>query len=167
MNGQEAQKDEEAVLQECLRAARIIARWMGARLEQLGLTPTQLEVLDVLQRSEGLPLNELRDALCCVGSNVTAIVDRMERDRLVERRRDPDDRRVIRLYLGPAGREKLAFLGDPRRCCPETLDALGAEERRLLVSLLRKLVGNLACGCAGPRQADSVCPVPATKGATK
>ncbi|MBI3945261.1 MAG: MarR family transcriptional regulator [Armatimonadetes bacterium] len=138
----------DEVLQELLRASRVVYRWLGARLEVMGLTPAQLEVLDAVRQSEGLPLSRLRDALCCVGSNVTALVDRMEREGLVERRRDGADRRVVRLFLGPAGREKLARLGDPRECCPETLAALSPAERRRLVSLLRKLVEGLGGACA-------------------
>lgn len=145
--GHGADPEDEAVLQECLRAGRVIARWMGSRLAEVGLTPQQVEVLDVLGREDGVPLGCLRDALCCVGSNVTALVDRMERDGLVERRRDADDRRVVRLCLTPAGREKLALLGDPRRCCPETLGVLTTEERRRLVALLRKLAGGLMESC--------------------
>jgi len=141
--------EEEAALQECLRAARVIARWMGSRLDALGLTPQKLEILDVLVQEEGLPLSRLRDLLCCVGSNVTALVDRLEREGLVERRRDPGDRRVIRLYLSASGREKLALLGDPRRCCPETPALLTPEERRTLVRLLRKVVAGMGGGCAG------------------
>lgn len=143
------------MLQECLRAARVISRCMGEQLAALGLTPVQLDVLDVLREREGIPLHDLRDALCCVGSNVTALVDRMERDGLVERRRDAEDRRVIRLFLGAAGREKLSLLGDPGRCCPVTLDMLSAEERSTLVGLLRKLVSGLGCACPSPGAACS------------
>jgi DNA-binding MarR family transcriptional regulator len=143
----------DAVLRECLRAARVISRWMGGRLEQIGLSPSQLEVLDVLQQQEGIPLRQLRDALCCVGSNVTALVDRMERDGLVERRRDPQDRRITRLFVGPAGREKLELLGNPARCCPETLEVLTPEQRQQLVGLLRRLIDGL--GCSQPERCCS------------
>jgi DNA-binding MarR family transcriptional regulator len=123
---------------------RVISRWVGSRLEQIGLSPTQLEVLDVLRQQERVPLRQLWDAQCCVDSDITALVDRMERDGLVRRSRDPDDRRIIRLFLGAAGRERLALDNSARRC-PETLNALNAQERRQLVLLLRKLVDGLGC----------------------
>ena len=134
---------EGDILQEFIRAGRAINRYMIGRLASLEVTPAQFGILDLLAQHDGIPLGRIRDELCCVGSNVTALVDRMESDGLVMRRRHPHDRRVILLHLGPAGKKKLAGLGDVRHCCPEIFAALEPGERQALVHLLRKLVGSL------------------------
>ncbi|MDH7570627.1 MAG: MarR family transcriptional regulator [Armatimonadota bacterium] len=143
-----------SLLQECLRAARVISRCLSEHLAVLGVTPAQVEVLSVLQRREGLSLSALSDALCCVESNVTALVDRMERDGLVERRRDGEDRRMVRLFLAPLGREKLERLAELGGCSGLLGGVLTPEEEATLRSLLVRLVDGLrhTCppgGCAG------------------
>jgi DNA-binding MarR family transcriptional regulator len=51
-------------------------------------------------------LGELADRLHCVRSNVTALVDRLEADGLVQRTADPRDRRAMRAALTPLGAER-------------------------------------------------------------
>ena len=48
-------------------------------------------------------MGELAEHLYCDASNVTGIVDRLEGRGLVERKPDPNDRRVKRLVLTPQG----------------------------------------------------------------
>jgi DNA-binding MarR family transcriptional regulator len=53
---------------------------------------------------EPTPMGRIADVLCCDGSTVTWIVDRLEQRGLVERRSDPADRRVRLVALTPEGR---------------------------------------------------------------
>ncbi len=72
----------------------------------LGLTAAQYNVLNVLApRAAGLSQRELGDVLVVDRSNVTGLVDRLEQAGWVRRADDPDDRRVYRVTLTPAGRK--------------------------------------------------------------
>lgn len=77
-----------------------------------GITAAQYNVLSALAAAgEGLSQRELGDVLVVDRSNVTGLVDRMEKAGWVKRTDDPADRRVYRVVLTGAGRrlyEKIA-----------------------------------------------------------
>ena len=68
-----------------------------------GLRPAYLGVLLSLWAEDGLQGAELARRAGLEPSTMTGLLDRMEGDRLVERRPDPDDRRAQRIHLTPAG----------------------------------------------------------------
>jgi DNA-binding MarR family transcriptional regulator len=77
---------------------RVTARW--------GFTLPQFDVLAELARADagGFTFVELSRLLLVTSGNLTGIVDRLEHQRLVERRPDGNDRRVIRVALTDKGR---------------------------------------------------------------
>lgn len=71
----------------------------------LGLTGAQYNVLNVLSDPpDGMSQRELSDRLVVDRSNVTGLLDRMEKAGWVRREDDPGDRRVYRVTLTAAGR---------------------------------------------------------------
>jgi MarR family transcriptional regulator, 2-MHQ and catechol-resistance regulon repressor len=56
---------------------------------------------------EGVPLSAISSRMLCDNSNLTGIVERLISKGYVERRPDPQDRRVSLICLSPAGAEKL------------------------------------------------------------
>jgi DNA-binding MarR family transcriptional regulator len=70
-----------------------------------GLTGAQYNVLNVLAATaEGISQRELGDALVVDRSNVTGLLNRLEAAGWVRRTDHPDDRRIYRVSLTPAGR---------------------------------------------------------------
>jgi len=127
----------------CQSLARVLGRRWIDTLEGIGLTATQLEVLQVLWRQDGIPLHEIGKALCCVNSNVTGLIDRMERDGLVVRSRKSKDRRVVTVWLTERGRELQEQVASLPPCCFELLTVLAEEEIQLLLHLLNKTLSGL------------------------
>ena len=81
----------------------------------LGISRAQWTVLVRLERTEGLKQSELADLLDLQPISLTRLLDKLDENGLIERRADPNDRRVNRLYLKPAARPllgKLATLGE-------------------------------------------------------
>jgi len=73
-----------------------------------GLTAAQFNVINLLAAPEvqrGLSQRELADMLVVDRSNVTGLIDRMEKAGWVRRADDPSDRRVYRVQLTAAGRK--------------------------------------------------------------
>lgn len=71
----------------------------------LGLTGAQFNVLNLLaDAADGMSQRELGDRLLVDRSNVTGLLDRMEKAGWVQRKDHPDDRRVYLVTLTPAGR---------------------------------------------------------------
>ncbi|WP_244231367.1 MarR family winged helix-turn-helix transcriptional regulator [Saccharomonospora piscinae] len=106
--------------------------------EQVGLTASQVVALREL--TGPLTARELASRMSCEPSNATFVIDRLEEQRLVERRPHPTDRRSKQVVL----------TGDGARLRTVVLDLLGngsplitlePGERESLHALLRKLVG--------------------------
>jgi DNA-binding MarR family transcriptional regulator len=64
-------------------------------------------VIRLLAARDGLKSSEVAARGWWAPGTVTSVVDTLVRDGYVERRRDPHDRRVVRLYLTGPGRRKL------------------------------------------------------------
>jgi DNA-binding MarR family transcriptional regulator len=88
------------------RLARALARRRGEYVTGLvrdGVSAAQMGVLLRLRYLGDLSITGLADLLGLGLPNVTGLVDRLEERGLVERRRDPADRRVVRVHLTAAG----------------------------------------------------------------
>jgi DNA-binding MarR family transcriptional regulator len=75
--------------------------------EQHGLSEGRLAVMFRLYRQGDCPLGDLASALETTPRNITGLVDHLERDGLVERVPDAQDRRSLRARLTPAGKERI------------------------------------------------------------
>jgi DNA-binding MarR family transcriptional regulator len=107
----------------------------------LGLSLAKAGVLMLLAESkQPLSLHELAEQEGCVRSNITQLVDRLEKDGLVRRRSDPMDRRSTRATLTPAGER--AYSKAARALAEEQraiVSALGAAEAASLKHALNRL----------------------------
>src|SRR5690242_6065858 len=77
----------------------------AAIAEQNGLTLVQLHAIGLLMVSEAVPMVRLSTLLSCDASYVTGIVDRLEEQGIVERRENPQDRRVKMVALTDKGQQ--------------------------------------------------------------
>ncbi|MEW2492142.1 MarR family winged helix-turn-helix transcriptional regulator [Streptomyces nodosus] len=103
------------------------------------LTGAQAKLLSLLTL-EPLPMRRLAQRLRCEPSNVTGIVDRLEARGLVERRPDPEDRRVKLAAVTEEGRRVARGLRDALDFAREPLAGLSHEERLSLRALLLRML---------------------------
>ena len=95
-----------AVVSSLLETAEAVETRLEAAVSPLGLSLAKLGVLHPLAEArEPLPLSELAQRQHCVRSNITQLVDRLEKEGLVRRRPDPQDRRGVLAALTPAGEQ--------------------------------------------------------------
>src|SRR5215510_10529770 len=94
-----------------LAAQREGNRLIAEALRPLGLTPSQAEVLRVLQDHEPLSLIALGDLLVCETGSPSRLVQGLVEDGLVERLPSPTDKRMVTLSLTNQGREMAAKVG--------------------------------------------------------
>jgi DNA-binding MarR family transcriptional regulator len=71
--------------------------------DELGLSMAQLDVLRRLQAQGPTRMSRLAEMLNCEASNLTGLVDKLENRGMVERRVDPEDRRIRVLAVTPEG----------------------------------------------------------------
>ena len=143
-----------AVVARIGRAGALLDRGLNSNFARFGLTRTDWDVLASLRRV-GAPYRrsptELYRALMRTSGGMTHLVDRLEREGLVERVADPDDRRGLLVGLTRKGRALVqrvepSHLETERRL----LAALTPQEQRELARLLRKLLIGLEAQSADP-----------------
>jgi DNA-binding MarR family transcriptional regulator len=100
------------------------------------LAPAQVMALGRLDPRHPCAMSELAGALRCDNSNVTGIADRLEARGLVERRPDPNDRRVKMLHLTEEGARLREQLWERLSRPPEPLARLSDEDARALREIL-------------------------------
>ena len=110
------------------------------RLLPLGLRPPEAGVLNRLARSPGESQRALADALGMHAPRLVALIDDLEARGLVERGRDPRDRRNYAISLTDAGHQTMRKLSAVAQQHERALTAaLHEEERAQLASLLRRI----------------------------
>jgi DNA-binding MarR family transcriptional regulator len=114
-------------------------RFMEA-LAPVGIDPREFLLMRFVAASEGRSQQALAERLAIPPSRMVALVDHLEDAGLLERRPDPEDRRVRGLYLTRKGRGVLERAGKIAIDYETQLCAgINREERELLIDLLQKL----------------------------
>ena len=134
--------DELRLWLRLLTCTQLIEKRVRAGLrEEFATTLPRFDLMAQLERHpEGLKMNELSRLLMVTGGNVTAIVDQLEKEGLVERLDEPADRRAFRIRLTRSGDKTFAEMARAHeRWVVELLAGLSGRERDDLLKLLAKL----------------------------
>ncbi len=122
-----------------IRVKHKLLKICSQHLEEFGISGAEYGILRNLGE-ENLTLSELSQRLLKVNSNITALIDNLERRGLVERTRDPSDRRVVRVRLTEAGFElRERAVPAQNRFIAELLSPLADADVAQLQTLLLKL----------------------------
>ena len=104
------------------------------------LTYSQFAVLETLYHLGPLTQGEISFKVLKSGSNMTTVIDNLERAGLVRRERDAKDRRVIYVHLTEAGSSKIeSVLPGHVAALVEEFKVLSASEQEMLGKLCKKL----------------------------
>src|SRR6266436_4317251 len=140
-----ARSDDHRALRIWLRlltCTQMIERVVRSRLRSgFGTTLPRFDLMAQLERQpEGLKMNELSRLLMVTGGNVTAIVDQLEKEGLVERLDEPSDRRAFRIRLTKSGERTFAEMARAHEeWVVDLLAGLSRREHEELLKLLAKL----------------------------
>lgn len=93
-----------AILEKELRYISHLIKQKGREiLSNYTITPPQFVALQWLHESGDMTIGDLSTKMYLAFSTTTDLVDRMEKNELVQRVRDEKDRRVVRIHLLPEG----------------------------------------------------------------
>ena len=140
-----ARADDHRALRVWLRlltCTQLIERRVRSRLrEQFATTLPRFDLMAQLERHpEGLKMNALSRLLMVTGGNVTAIVDQLEKEGLVERLDEPADRRAFRIRLTRSGEKGFAEMARAHEdWVVELLAGMRRRDQDELLRLLAKL----------------------------
>ena len=127
-----------------LTGQRLSRHWQQAVAEHTPLSRTALTALTAIAEHHGLTHSDVARHCWVRPGTLTPVVDALEADCLLSRRRDDSDRRAVRLHITDAGREALrqAWRGissEFREITPPTTPAEEAVIRQYLLSILTGL----------------------------
>lgn len=86
-------------------ATRRIQKYYNNRLSEYGITIAQSFIILSLLERNGQNIKELAEKLGIDSSAITGLVDRLEKEDLVERRVDRNDRRAFHVNVTPKGKK--------------------------------------------------------------
>lgn len=124
-----------------LRTVSVIVKKRGREmLADTDITPPQFNALLTLIDAGTLTIGELGERMYLACSTATDLVDRMERNGLVVRERDTDDRRVIRLRVLDKGQQVIdEVIATRRRYLSTVLAELSTDEVEGMITALTHL----------------------------
>jgi DNA-binding MarR family transcriptional regulator len=131
---------EEAAFLDLLRTTDMLSRGLVTILKPEDLSSTQYNVLRILRGAlEGLPCGEIAKRMITRDPDITRLLDRLEKFRLISRSREARDRRTVMARITGVGLKLLARLDEPiQEAHRKQLGHLGRARLRLLTGLLRE-----------------------------
>lgn len=123
-----------------VRAAESVSVRINSSLPKKGLTESQFGVLEALYHLGPLCQRDLGSKLLKTGGNITLVVDNLEKQHLIRREREEDDRRFIKVNLTEEGKsvvEKVFPIHMKR--IVEEMNVLSDNEQYLFQKLCKKL----------------------------
>lgn len=147
-DGPDGQETQESAIPPRRTGSAFLLAQLGAhaaarfaqRISELDLTPAQAGLLRLITRNPGQSQQAIARQLGTPASRLVLLVDGLEERGLIERRRDPADRRHYALYLtgdGTAFMKELGRLGAAHE--DAMTEGLTADERAVLNDLLSRL----------------------------
>ena len=130
--------------------ARLLRTEFDRRVRRLGITRAQWLVLTRLHRRPGASHSELAEMMEVEKATAGRMIDRLVANGWVERRTQPDDRRVKRVYLTKEAERVHKRIW---RVAEDTVDAamvdLAGSERKQLMNLLQRIKATLVSADEG------------------
>ena len=129
-NKKPVSNEQFAEIEFLLREISVIIKRKGREiLDQFPVTPPQFTALLLLEKEGDLTIGELSQKMYLACSTMTDLIDRMEKNEVVERIRDGRDRRVVRIRLLDKGRKIIEeVLAARREYLSDVLSHLSSKE---------------------------------------
>jgi len=139
------EKRDGAVTYLITYAQKLLHRSLGDRLQNHGITVAQWAVLVVLWETDGLAQKELSERVAVETPTLSRTLDRMERDGLVKRERNVQDRRQVHVNLTEHGAALWRDLVPEAEANLErALDGFDDHEEAVFRGLLKRVIGNMS-----------------------
>ncbi|AMA62722.1 MAG: MarR family winged helix-turn-helix transcriptional regulator [Kurthia gibsonii] len=129
------------ILEKDLRHIAAIIKQKGREiLTNYTITPPQFIALQWLDELGDMTIGDLSNRMYLAFSTTTDLIDRMEKNELVQRVRDTADRRVVRIHLLPEGEKIIREVIEKRQLyLVDIVSDFENEEIQQLSELLQKL----------------------------
>ncbi len=123
-----------------MRATESLNNRLNRHLSDVNLTVSQFGTLEVLYHLGPLNQRTIGEKLLKSGGNITMVIDNLEKQGYVNRKKDPEDRRAVLIHLTPKG-EKFIEKFFPKHLdkIKEEFSVLSDDEKKTLAEICKKL----------------------------
>jgi len=127
-----------------------MVRQLDRRMAEQGASLARTRLMMCLQKTDLKRAAEIAEFFNLAPRTITEAIDGLEREGLVERRPDPEDRRAKHIILTPAG-ERAIQRTEPLRLAmiEQTFGMLDSDERERMLAYLMKIGSTLDAPAAG------------------
>ena len=137
-------KSEKSLNDAIHHLSRLMTQALGDAISAHGVTPGQLPVLICLWEQDGLTQRELYERVHIEQATMSNTLSRMERDGLVKRKPDPEDRRAARVTLTVKAQKLEPVLADAIKTVQKTaLGEIKKKDKKALLAGLSEMIDNL------------------------
>lgn len=126
------------------KGAKKLADEFNKRAQQYGMTRVQWIALFYIGKADGIFQKELSDLMNVKESSMVRLIDRMEKEDLVIRKKQANDRRITSIFLTSKGkelREKVLPLGQEFQ--DDATKEISDEELNNFKNVLKKMIQNI------------------------
>lgn len=124
--------------------SRLMTQSLGDAIAAYGVTPGQAPVLKCLWQQDGLTQRELYQRVHIEQATMSNTLSRMERDGLIRRKPDRNDRRAQRVLLTAKARKLEAKVADAAKSVNKAaLGKLKVKDKKVLMELMGQMIENL------------------------
>ncbi len=142
------EKRENAIGYLVTIAQKALHRELGERLHKHGVSVAQWAVLVALWEKDGLSQKKISQCIAVEMPTLSRTVDRMERDGLVVRVRNADDRRQVNIFLTEHGAGLWHDLVvEAHANQTQAMQGFTEDEKDILRTLLKRVIANMNQGC--------------------
>jgi DNA-binding MarR family transcriptional regulator len=135
---------EDNLLHDLGYTARLIQRKLFENLEELGLYHGQQQLLSYLHHHDGSRQRDIGEWLDIRPATLTKMVNRMEKAGFLERKRDPQDKRSMHVYLTKKASDTMRILKHDMKTQEQmALQDFSSDERDCLKDMLARLRENM------------------------
>lgn len=122
------------------RAYTVVQQKAAEDIRKKGLTVPQFAVLECLGHLGELSIGELTKKQLVTGGNMTLVLDNLEKEGLIKRKRLEENRRMVKVSLTEKGKQKFYKYFLPHaQFISQLLSVLSQNEQEKLANLLKKL----------------------------
>ena len=122
------------------RATQAVHKKSATLFSKGGLTTAQFAVLETLYHKGDLTINEIIKSILSTSGNITVVICNLEKEQLVERYANPEDKRSCLILITEKGKKKVEeIFPEHLKDLEYSFEDLSVEEKQLLIALFKKI----------------------------
>ncbi|MDU6264630.1 MAG: MarR family transcriptional regulator [Anaerocolumna aminovalerica] len=122
------------------RANQAIQKQSAVTFKEGGLTTAQFAVLEALYHKGTLTIQEIIKSILSTGGNMTVVINNLEKEELIERNVNPEDKRSSLIEITQKGKKIIEeIFPNHLQSLKEEFKVLTIEEKQDLITILKKL----------------------------